>query len=232
MADQNRPRVKNENLVWSTGLLEWVAMQQPTLEADSVTVELPNEGQQTMANSISVALASNQSNVPALMKYTDAITGVQNWDGTLSFLVGSYPDFTNVRSQINNTHAIPAWTKDTALDIALQGGGLLSASGTASSSGANLIIAAPTAPFHIRLSYLSYNPDSPVTAAFSFGAAGTEFLKNKLQGSGSIVAKDFGDFKSLEGGEAVGLYLRLSAAVPTQWNVFYNLRQEQTFIDP
>ena len=57
-------RDQNLNHVWSVSTLAWVRMEQPTLEADSVTVELPNEGQQTMANSISVAIASDQSAVP------------------------------------------------------------------------------------------------------------------------------------------------------------------------
>lgn len=38
MADQIRPRVKSENLVWSVPLLEWVAMGQPVISTDNLSV--------------------------------------------------------------------------------------------------------------------------------------------------------------------------------------------------
>ena len=38
----DRTRVLNE--VWSISQLAWVRMEQPTLESDSVTVALPDEG--------------------------------------------------------------------------------------------------------------------------------------------------------------------------------------------
>jgi len=38
MADANRPRHKSENEVWDPILLEWVPMQQPILNAGSVTI--------------------------------------------------------------------------------------------------------------------------------------------------------------------------------------------------
>lgn len=56
-----RPHVTNQNTVWDVNTLSWIPMQQPILEAGTVTVNLPNEGQQTMANSISVTVASDQT---------------------------------------------------------------------------------------------------------------------------------------------------------------------------
>ena len=41
-------------------------------DQSAVPVSMPNEGQQTMANSISVAIASNQSAVPVSGPLTDA----------------------------------------------------------------------------------------------------------------------------------------------------------------
>lgn len=133
-------------------------------------------------------------------------------------------------------------TRDLYLQEQMQEGSLIYASGVASASGANLIVtgAVGSLEMRMRLSYVSYNPDSPVTAYFSFGPSGTPFLLNKLQGNGSIVAKDFGDFRSvvgewttdlIGGGDTSKLYLNLSAAVPTQWNVFYTQHLKVTRVN-
>jgi hypothetical protein len=73
----------------------------------------------------------------------------------------------------------------------------------------------------LRIYYVSYNPSAAVTVAFRFGAAGALFLRNVIATGGSIVAKDFGDFRYLQGAINESLYLNLSAAVSTAWNVFY-----------
>lgn len=56
-----RPFVINQNTVWDINTLSWVPMVQPVIEFDTVAVQLPNEGQQTMASSISVTVASDQT---------------------------------------------------------------------------------------------------------------------------------------------------------------------------
>lgn len=54
----------SQGLVWDTDTLTWIRARQAILDADSVTVNFPDEGQQTMANSISVAIASDQTSIP------------------------------------------------------------------------------------------------------------------------------------------------------------------------
>lgn len=65
MASQDRHDYSSTfGYVWDVATLRWVKGKQALLEAGSVTITLPNEGQQTMANSISVAVASDQSAIP------------------------------------------------------------------------------------------------------------------------------------------------------------------------
>lgn len=92
-------------------------------------------------------------------------------------------------------------------------------SGTASSSGPNTLIT-PASGNSLSLYYLSYNPSAPVTLSFHFGAP-PYMLKNDIVVGGSIIAKDFGDLRCVRGGTDQSLYLELSAAVSTNWNVFY-----------
>lgn len=96
------------------------------------------------------------------------------------------------------------------------------ASGTASSSGNNLIVT-PTSTFTLRVHYASYNPSAATTCAFRFGTSGTMFIKNALTTGGAVIAKDFGDFRYVEGAADESLYLNLSGAVDTIWNVLYSL---------
>ena len=72
----------------------------------------------------------------------------------------------------------------------------------------------------LRLYYASYNVLGDVTAAFRFGEAGVLWLKNTVLGN-SVIAKDFGDFRYLEGEIGESLYLNLDASVTVNWNVFY-----------
>lgn len=72
--------VQTFNRVWDVATQTWVAETQPLIDGGSVTLSgsvgissLPNEGQQTMANSISVAVASDQKS-PAGTAYTKSVT--------------------------------------------------------------------------------------------------------------------------------------------------------------
>lgn len=97
---------------------------------------------------------------------------------------------------------------------------LITASGTVSSSGNNTVVT-PSSGKKIRVYYLSYNPSAPVTAAYRFGAAGNLFLQNNIVQGGSIVSKDFGDFRYVQGATDEVLILNLSAGVSTIWNCNY-----------
>ncbi len=96
---------------------------------------------------------------------------------------------------------------------------LLYASGEASNTGNNIAVT-PTTGKRLEIVYLSYCPVDAVTCAWRFGAAGDLFLQNPVPAAG-IVAKDFGDLRYLEGDVDEVLYLYLSGAVATTWNVFY-----------
>lgn len=95
-------------------------------------------------------------------------------------------------------------------------------SGTASSSGNNLILSPSNASRKIRVYYASYNPTTDsVTAAFRFGAAGTMWLKNNVNAK-SVVAKDFGATRYIEGAANESLYLNLDAATDVIYNVMFS----------
>jgi len=93
-------------------------------------------------------------------------------------------------------------------------------SGSASSQGNNLLLT-PASGKAIRIYYMSYNPASSVDAAFRFGAAGILLAPNSVTG-GAIVATDMGGGSwSLQLAVNEALYLNLSGAVATLWNVMY-----------
>lgn len=93
------------------------------------------------------------------------------------------------------------------------------ASGQTAAAG-NTTLVTPGAGNRLRISYVSYNPAAAVEAAFRFGAAGPLWLRNNITAN-SVVAKDFGDYRYLEGGADEALILNLSAAVATNWTCFY-----------
>ena len=99
-------------------------------------------------------------------------------------------------------------------------GALTAASGSVAGSGNNTLIT-PAAGKKVRCYYLAYNNALAVEAAFRFGAAGTLFLRNNLTAAGSVISKDFGDFRYVEGAVNESLILNLSLAVTTIWNAFY-----------
>ena len=92
--------------------------------------------------------------------------------------------------------------------------------GQASSSGNNTLIT-PTAGMKLRVYYLSYNPVTAAECAFRFGATGTLFLRNNIA-SKSVVAKEMGVSRYLEGAVNEPLILNLSDAVTTNWTVYYS----------
>lgn len=101
----------------------------------------------------------------------------------------------------------------------LSAGALTPASGQVASSGNNLLIT-PSGGKALRIYYASYNPLGAVEAGFRFGAAGTLWLVNNVTAN-SVISKDFGDFRYLEGAVNQVLNLNLSLAVATNWTVLY-----------
>ena len=104
--------------------------------------------------------------------------------------------------------------------VPVTGAGTLTvASGQVSGLGNNTLIT-PTSGKALRVSYASYNPTLALEAAFRFGAAGSLWLRNNLVAN-SVVSKDFGDLRWIQGAVDEVLILNLSAALATNWNVFY-----------
>lgn len=101
----------------------------------------------------------------------------------------------------------------------LNTGALTPASGQVSSSGNNTLLT-PTSGKRLRVYYASYNPLTAVEAAFRFGAAGTLWLRNNITAN-SVISKDFGDLRYLQGAVNEAVLLNLSLAVNVNWNVFY-----------
>lgn len=98
-------------------------------------------------------------------------------------------------------------------------GVLTYASGQAAGLGNNTVIT-PAGGKLLRVYYAAYNPLVAVEAAFRFGATGALWLRNNLTAN-SVVAKDFGDFRFVQGATDEVLILNLSLASATNWNVFY-----------
>ena len=98
-------------------------------------------------------------------------------------------------------------------------GALTPQSGQATASGNNTLIT-PTSGKALRIFYAAYNPLASVEAAFRFGAAGTLWLRNNLVAN-SVVSKDFGDLRYLQGAVDEALILNLSLAASVNWTVFY-----------
>mgnify|MGYP001573983118 CR=1 FL=1 len=105
------------------------------------------------------------------------------------------------------------------LPVDLATTGVVAASGQVSASGNNTLVT-PASGKKLRLFYVSYNPLLAIEAAFRFGASGSLWLRNNITAN-SVIAKDFGAFRSLEGAVDQALLLNLSLAVSTNWNVFY-----------
>ena len=89
-------------------------------------------------------------------------------------------------------------------------------SGTVTTSG-NTTLITPASGLRVRVFYLSYNNTAAtVEAYFAFG--GTSFLKNKVLAN-SVIAKDFGDFRCIQGSVDQALVINLDVATTVNWNV-------------
>lgn len=150
------------NLVWDIGSLDWVRMQQPILNAGSVTAvitndntfaketggnlaaikadvdKIPSQGQAAMANSLPVVIASNQAAFPVT-----ANQGAGNWQENVAQFGGGA-----VATGVGASGAgIPRVTvsNDSVIKNTVNApttAALSSASISASSSGDNTIVAA------------------------------------------------------------------------------------------
>ena len=98
-------------------------------------------------------------------------------------------------------------------------GALTPASGQVTTLGNNTLLT-PASGKKLRIYYVSYNPLVAVEAAFRFGAAGALWLRNNITAN-SVIAKDCGDLRYLEGAVDEVLILNLSLGVAVNWNVFY-----------
>ena len=98
-------------------------------------------------------------------------------------------------------------------------GALTIASGQASASGNNTLIT-PAAGTRVRVYYAAYNPIVAADCAFRFGAAGTLWLRNNVTAN-SVIAKDFGDLRFVQGAIDEALFLNMVIGVATNWTVFY-----------
>lgn len=138
------------------------------------------------------------------------------WSGDLqagSLVIGGVTQSGTWTVQPGNTANTTAWRVDPNYI------GLTAASGSVASSGNNTLIT-PAAGKKLRVYYCSYNPALAVEAAFRFGAAGTLFLRNSITAN-SVIAKDFGALRYVEGAVNEVFILNLSLAVSTIWNTFY-----------
>jgi hypothetical protein len=80
----------------------------------------------------------------------------------------------------------------------------------------------PTSGKKLRIYYVSYSPTTaPVLLYLSFSAIGAPLLRNNIVVAGSIIAKDFGSHRYVEGAVNEGFYITTSADVDIHYNVFY-----------
>ena len=100
------------------------------------------------------------------------------------------------------------------------GAGSLSIGAGQATALGNTLLLTPASGKSLRLWYVSYNPATAAEIGFRFGAAGTIWLRNNLVAN-SVIAKDFKDFKFIQGAADEELYLNQTPAVTTNWTVFY-----------
>lgn len=198
-----------ETWVWDLDALDWVRAEQAGAASGgpSAIVEVSNfPATQAVSGPYTLGVASADASVPVV---------IAGDNGPLNVVYDA--EFTGQTDALNSVPVVIA-SDQTPLPVApLQ---LSYASGSVSSSGNNTLIT-PTLGNKLRLYYASYNPSAAVEVAFRFGAAGTLFMRNNIVAGGSIVAKDLGDFRYLQGATNEALFLNLSGAVATIWNVFY-----------
>ena len=91
-------------------------------------------------------------------------------------------------------------------------------SGQVTTSG-NSTLVTPASGNRLRIFYLSFNnTTATVECYFAFGS--TQFLRNNVLAN-SVIAKDFGDFRCIQGAVDQALVLNLSVATTVNWNALY-----------
>lgn len=210
---------ESRNAVWDVAGQTWVAETQPTggggggttdVNLLSVDSSLFTEGATTFA--------SGELQIEANSRVGNPADPVATSDIYLGPATGTEAPLNSRLQRIAQNVTIGNVSLEN-IDSTTTKVKLTPASSTVSSIGNNTCIT-PTAGKKLRISYLSYNPIATVTCAFRFAAAGDLFLQNVMP-AGSIVAKDFGDLRYIEGAINEALILNLSSAVSTVWNCFY-----------
>lgn len=199
--------------VWEVATLSWVPCVQPSPSGVAQDVNVLNFPATQPVSVATLPLPANAS------KETGG-----NLEASVTQLAGIVDLLTAVMSGIGvsglaNALAVQGATGGVPLTVTGINQ-LTPVSGSVSSSGNNTLIT-PTSGKKLRVYYLAYNPSAAVECAFRFGAAGALFLRNNLTQGGSVVAKDYGDGKYIQGATNEALVLNLSGAVATIWNVNY-----------
>ena len=207
-------RVHVLNDVWDVDTLAWGRMRQPTLSTDTVAVTLAG-----------AATAANQTtNNTALSNILTELQGKADLAETQPVSAASLPLPTGAATQATLANLLTelqakADVSETQPISIVGTNSLIEISGQVNGQGNNTLVT-PTSGKKLQMYYVAYNPLLAVEAAFRFGAAGQLFLRNNVTAN-SVVAKDFGASRHLEGAIDEPLILNLSLGVAVNWNAFY-----------
>jgi len=106
--------------------------------------------------------------------------------------------------------------------VPVRGAGRLTPLGGQSVSSGNNILLTPPSGKAIRVHYASYNIKTDCEVGFRFGPAGNIWLQNDTVAK-SVIAKDFGDFRWIEGEPDEALYLNVSITAVVNWTIIYKI---------
>lgn len=218
----------NLNYVWNTSLLIWEPMTQAGGGGGGGVVDQGAAGVSPWL--VNLDLDEFEGSLPVT---TDGLTNAElravpvPVSGTVNIANAQY---TTVPPLSNETglvvRNIASGIQNVAVDLRQA---VTMVQGTATAAGETVVITPPASNL-LLVSYLSYNPAAPVDVKFYFKAAGevppntpssAYFFHNNVTVGGSIIAKDFGDFRHLAGDLDQPLVIVLSAAVDVIWNVVY-----------
>ena len=107
-----------------------------------------------------------------------------------------------------------------ASTVGVTGPGALTVGAGQSTGSGNNTLLTPAAGKRIRGYYFSYNPVLAAEIGFRFGSTGTIFLQNNITAN-SVISKDMGDLRFVQGGVDEPLLLNQSLGITTDWTVFY-----------
>lgn len=207
MARSDWPSVVALGYVWDPLELEFVPAHQAIIDGETINVNVDGP----------IAVTATTLPLP-----TGAATATKQDTGNTT-LASSLTELQSILAKLNASLAVTGTffqtTQPVSGTVAVDKLQLFMASGSASASGNNTLLT-PGAGKKLRVSYLSYNPVLAVEAAFRFGASGGMFLRNSVV-AGSVIAKDVGDLRYIEGAVDEPLILNLSLAVATMWNVLF-----------